>query len=130
MKNAEAGYTLAETVTAISLSLILVFVFSGFFYTLGKSIAKTAGAADEAFTVLRADGDLRERAAAIRVPYWEKITVDAAEILSGYSSANKGLDALTVERRENRGLVFRYRVGKKHYECRARFGFMPVKEET
>jgi hypothetical protein len=128
VKSAEAGYTLAETVTAISLSLILAFVFSGFFYTLGKSGAQTAGAVNVAFTVLRADGELRERAGAIRVPYWEKITIDEAAILSGYSAADRGLEALTVERRGN-GLLFRYRAGNKNYECRARFGFMPLKEE-
>jgi hypothetical protein len=132
----DAGYTLAETLTTISLLLILAFIFSGFFYTLKKSVTQTNGTANEAFTVLRIDRELREHTAKIRVPYWERIPTNS--LLAEYSesggssrafNSGDGVEVLGAERWRNKGVVFRYRVGKTSQECKERFSFRPLKEE-
>jgi Tfp pilus assembly protein PilE len=135
MKKSE-GYTLAETAVVISLLSILVFIVSGFFYTLVKSGERSRVAAGNAFKILHTDSLIRECVAQIHIPYWEKISTSEKqnELKTRLAAINSGANpadpaaSVNLEQWGN-GVIITYCAGKKEYRCMSPFAFYPVMGE-
>jgi hypothetical protein len=72
LKHREQGFTILETLTAITIISLSTLIMTGFLYSTLKLTGRLRDTLALSVDLLKADEKLRRETAAITIPYWER----------------------------------------------------------
>ncbi|MDL2228714.1 hypothetical protein LJC14_00515 [Treponema sp. OttesenSCG-928-L16] len=130
-ENRESGFTLAEALVSVALTLLLGAAMLSALRTGMKGSRAAYEVAEQAVLALRIDTFIRDEAAGIHIPYWENPNTRSsagrdALWRSGYGKYIERIETLTDRKGFTRGLRVTFTVAGGRYRTDALFASVPL----
>jgi hypothetical protein len=130
----DRGYTMMEALVVIGIVTACAGSVSGFVYAGSRGLAAARRETAEQVAALKADSKIRELAAGVVIPYWERGEDTATAVCAAAKELGvEGVFIISADPIRDstgyvRGIRCRYQIGEDAYESGGLFASMPVKE--